>query len=323
MTVRILIIATILLAVLLPGTSGFAQELVLDFDGNQYQSIVIGNQVWLQENIKSLHYSDGSEIPDVVAYNNSESNADTYGRLYTWDAAMGGSLVEGAQGICPEGWHIPSDAEWRVLENYLGGVSVAGGKLKEAGTVNWRRFNTGADNASGFTALPGGEYDSHDNPNQFRLINEYAVFWTSTEASADRAMERYLAYNSAASSSLNWYKIMKYSIRAIRDTGVSELINGERQLPKSALLHLIAPNPFNPSTTISYEIPQTERVNIHIVDVRGRQVKALLNEEASVGSYEISWSGVNEDGVPVDSGVYVVIMVVGNEVQTQKISLVR
>ncbi len=128
---------------------------VTDYDGNTYSSIILGEQMWLAENLKSIHYSDGTEIPEVVSYNNDENLANIYGRLYTWDAAMNGSTYVGSQGACPCGWHVPSDEEWKELENYLGGSNIAGGKMKEAGISHWNAPNTGSDNSSGLTFLPG------------------------------------------------------------------------------------------------------------------------------------------------------------------------
>jgi uncharacterized protein (TIGR02145 family) len=119
-------------------------------DGQVYKWVKIGNQVWMAEN---LNY----ETPNSWWYDNNSANGDIYGRLYTWAAAMNGesssnSVPSGVQGVCPDGWHLPSDAEWTVLTDYLGGESVAGGKMKEAGTVHWNSPNTGATNSSGFTA---------------------------------------------------------------------------------------------------------------------------------------------------------------------------
>ncbi len=159
-----------------------------DYDGNTYNWIGIGKQAWMAENLKTTRYADGSAIPHVEGttewdnltvtdkaycwYNNSTANRDTYGGLYTWAAAMNGAASSdanpsGVQGVCPDGWHLPSDAEWKELEMFLG-MSQAeaddtgwrgtdeGGKLKEAGTTHWNSPNTGATNESGFTALPGG-----------------------------------------------------------------------------------------------------------------------------------------------------------------------
>jgi uncharacterized protein (TIGR02145 family) len=198
---RLILIITVVLLI-----NCWAQETVTDFDGNVYNTVTIGNQVWLKENLKSLHYSDGTLIPDVVSYNDSDSLAELYGRLYTWDAAMGNSTEEGAQGIAPDGWHIPSDVEWKELENFLGGASVAGGKMKTTGTEHWASPNTGADNSSGFSGLPAGEFDSHYSPNIFQLLNTHAVFWTSTEINSTKARERYLSYDNRKSSIYDWYK---------------------------------------------------------------------------------------------------------------------
>ena len=124
----------ILITFLIFFLSVLAQQTVTDFDGNIYETITIGEQVWLNENLKSLHYSDGTEIPGVVAYNNDDSLETIYGLLYSWNAAMNGSNVPGTQGVCPCSTHLPTDQEWTILENYLGGPSVAGGGMKEAGT---------------------------------------------------------------------------------------------------------------------------------------------------------------------------------------------
>jgi uncharacterized protein (TIGR02145 family) len=151
------------------------QEPVTDYDGNTYHTIRIGNQVWMAENMKTTKYSNGTEIPLVNTsgawatltatdkaycwYNDDLSDKETYGALYNWAAAMNGEASSdfnpsGVQGICSTGWHLPSSSEWSTLIAYLGGTSIAGGKLKETGTAHWSSPNTGANNESGFTALP-------------------------------------------------------------------------------------------------------------------------------------------------------------------------
>jgi uncharacterized protein (TIGR02145 family) len=135
---------------------------VTDVEGNVYNTVTIGNQTWMKENLKVTKYRDGTAIGTTTAsipndssskyqwaYNGAESNVSTYGRLYTWYAATD------SRGVCPSGWHLPTNAEWTTLITYLG-ESVAGGKMKEAGTTHWISPNTGATNSSGFTALPGG-----------------------------------------------------------------------------------------------------------------------------------------------------------------------
>ncbi len=177
-------------------------EPVTDYDGNVYKTVKIGDQIWMAENLRSTHYSDGTQIPNY-AYNNDTTNVRTYGRLYKWSAAMRNaqstnSNPGGVQGASPAGWHIPSEAEWLELINNLGGVSVAGGKLKEEGTQHWASPNTGANNESKFNALPAGffnftgEFDGIGKVNFFRTStaeNSYEVYCrelNSSSASIER-----------------------------------------------------------------------------------------------------------------------------------------
>ncbi len=291
-------------------------QTVTDFDGNIYNTINIGDQVWLKENLKSLCYSDGTPIPDVLAYNNSDSLTQIYGLLYTWNAAMRDSTQPGIQGVCPCEWHIPTDQEWSEMENYLGGASVAGGKMKDTGTVYWDSPNTGASNSSGFSALPAGEFDAYYNPNVFQLLNQYAVFWTSTQVSTLKARERYLAYNSSASLIYDWYKVMNYSIRCIKDdpTGLED----ESFTPNKCKLLQNFPNPFNPTTTIIYRIPELSFVTLKVYDVLGNEIKTLVNEEKTAGNYEIDFGGKE-----LPSGVYFYKLNSNNFSMTKKMILIR
>jgi len=236
--------------------SASALETVSDYDGNVYQVVKIGTQKWLKENLKSLHYSDGVPIPGAAAYNDSDSLANIYGRLYTWDAAMRDSTSQGAQGVCPLGWHVPSDSEWTVLENFLGGPPVAGGKMKDTVTGFWDAPNTGADNSSGFTVLPGGEYDGYYTPHVYHQMHQYAVFWTSTQVSSTGATERYLSYNSDSCLPYNWYKVMKYSVRCLKSLtylkpqatpGAQSILPGQ-----SADYSLVLPSVFGYHGTVGF-----------------------------------------------------------------------
>ena len=286
----------ILFLILLFNIINFGQT-VTDFDGNIYNTVIIGDQVWLKENLKSLHYSDGTEIPDVMSYNNSDSLAEIYGRLYTWNATMNDSIVPGTQGVCPCGWHVPTSAEWAELENFLGGSSLAGGKMKDTVAGYWQNPNTGATNSSGFSALPAGEFDAFYTPNTFQLLNQYAVFWTSTQASTLKARERYLAYNSSASSIYDWYKVMNYSIRCIKDDPTGVL--NESLVPDKFILMQNFPNPFNPTTIIQFETTHKTFISLKIFNVLGNEIATLVNEEKPVGIYNIEWDA---KGLP--SGIY-------------------
>ena len=208
---------------------------VTDHDGNTYQTIVIGSQTWMAENLNVTHYANGTEIPlqtsDIrwdaqtetdKAYcwnDNNVSNGDTYGALYTWAAAMNGaessdSNPSGIQGVCPDGWHLPSDAEWTELTDYLGGLDIAGGKLKEAGITHWNSPNTWATNESGFTALPGGY---RRNYGTFIPIGVKAYFWPATEQGGNGAFIRKLSSDGADVIRVGMLKTNGFSVRCVKD----------------------------------------------------------------------------------------------------------
>ncbi len=284
---------------------------VTDYDGNIYKTVKVGNQIWMAENLRSTHYADGTLIPDVVSYNNSDSLEAIYGKLYTWHAAMKNSTSQKTQGVSPDGWHIPSDAEWKELENYLGGAAVAGGKMKDTGTIYWKAPNTGATNSSGLSIIPGGEYDAYYSPHVFRIINEYAVFWTSTQVGNLKARERYYTYNSAASEIFDWFKVMKYSIRCVKDqvTDVEEV--GVKSFDFK--LKQNYPNPFNPTTTIEYSIKQDMKVKISIYNMLGELLFDVVDTFKTKGSYSETINLEN-----YSSGIYYYSLTAGNNKDTKK-----
>jgi len=163
-----------------------------DIDGNIYDTVVIGTQVWMAENLKTTRLNDGTEIPLVTSdtawsnlktpgycwYGNYEAffNLNHYGALYNYYAVKSGKL-------CPAGWHVPATDEWYTLITFLGN-DIAGGKMKETGTRNWLSPNTGATNESGFNALPGGFRNAYyQNFQRFRISGH---FWHSKPADAMR-----------------------------------------------------------------------------------------------------------------------------------------
>ena len=163
-----------------------SSESVKDIDGNVYNTVIIGTQVWMKENLKTMKYNDGTRIPNVTdgkqwgklttgaycwLYNDATTQKSPLGALYNWYAVETGKL-------CPTGWHVASDEEWTTLHNYLGGYQLAGGKLKETDTTYWIGPNTGATNESGFTALAIGYLDKDNG--LFLLLDRAAFWWTST-----------------------------------------------------------------------------------------------------------------------------------------------
>ncbi len=206
-----------------------------DIDGNTYQTIQIGNQIWMAENLQVTHYRNGDAIPNVTiasewvyfssaaycAYDNNESNADTYGYLYNW------YVVYDSRNIAPEGWHVPTDEEWKELEMYLGMSQseaddtgwrgTIGGKLRESGTTHWDSPNTGATNESGFSALPGGIRDYFDG--SFNCMGYYATFWSATAVSADYdAWYRGLDEDTTGNICRDYFcRRYGFSVRLVRD----------------------------------------------------------------------------------------------------------
>ena len=152
------------------------ENMVTDYEGNVYRTVKIGNQTWMAENLRSKKYSDGTAISEVYAYGGNEDIVVTYGRHYTWKAAMRNSVTEKTQGACPTGWHVPSADEWDEMITLLGGNDVAGGKLKETGTDYWNAPNVGADNSSGFSAVGAGLVKSGSEGN----LKTWAYFYSST-----------------------------------------------------------------------------------------------------------------------------------------------
>jgi uncharacterized protein (TIGR02145 family) len=194
---------------------------VTDIDGNTYNTVQIGNQVWMSENLKTSRYRNGGSIPYVVGntdwqalttgawsnYNHDAANELIYGKLYNWYTTLGDTL-------CPTGWHVPTDAEWTTLSSNLGGESVAGGKMKSIGTAYWNTPNTGATNESGFSALPGGY---RDIVGSFFNIRNDAFFWSATEVSNFIAKSCYLVINDGYANRYIYPKSFGGSVRCLRD----------------------------------------------------------------------------------------------------------
>lgn len=174
------------------------------YGGKIYQTVQIGTQCWFRENLnigvridKDSAQKDNGII-EKYCYDDNEDNCNTYGGLYYWDELMQYVTTEGVRGICPDGWHIPTDAEWNILVGFLGGDSVAGGKMKEAGTVHWLSPNTGATNSSGFTALPGGFRQWISIAYYYDYITYGTYFWSSSlEYDTHNVWCRYLSRNGA------------------------------------------------------------------------------------------------------------------------------
>jgi len=168
-------------------------------DGHVYKTVVIGTQTWMAENL--AYKANGG----CWAYDNKPSNIVKYGYLYNWETA---------KAACPPGWHIPSVSEWETLVKTLGGSAVAGGKMKATGTTHWNKPNNGATNKSGFTALPGGTYNTEDG---FSSIGTAGNWWSSTSYMATTAKIWYVVYNYPGVYDIADSDTFGYSVRCIKD----------------------------------------------------------------------------------------------------------
>lgn len=256
-------------------------QMVTDYDGNQYHTQLIGNQLWLKENLKVTHYRDGTLIPNVTDINtwgglstgarcyydnDSATNDPVYGVLYNWFA------VSNAAHLCPEGWHVPTDAEWTTIETFLGGSSIAGGKMKEAGTTHWSSPNTGATNESGFTGLPGGMLGMNYT---FQTLHENGLWWSSSPAGSN-AWSRYLWYLFAGVDRNPAPKTLGLSVRCIKDIDVGF---GES---RSQLKFTVYPNPA--TNRITVELSEFDDSNLVVYDVYGKIVKHVFPNQ---GTFEL------------------------------------
>ncbi len=218
------------------------RSIVSDIDGNIYNTVQIGGQCWMRENLRTTRYSDCTEIalgtstsettPYRYAVNGNEGNVPVYGYLYNWAAVMNGAgsssaNPSGVQGICPVGWHVPSDAEWQQLVDYVSSQSPyqCGGNSSYiakalASTTDWDSNgntcavgnNPSSNNATGFSALPAGYYTG-----SYNRFGYYALFWSSTERNSDYAYRRSLAYYYANVPRSDYYKYYGHSVRCLKD----------------------------------------------------------------------------------------------------------
>jgi uncharacterized protein (TIGR02145 family) len=184
-------------------------QLNIDYQGQIYHTVEIGSQCWMKEN---LNYETGNSW----CYDDDPANCDVYGRLYDWATIMNGAsssneVPSGVQGICPDGWHIPSDAEWDVLVIYLGGSNIAGYKMKS--TSGWNNDGNG-DNSSGFAAFPGGYRNTGGD---YSGLDFNGYWWTATENNAADAWRRGLYYSSDGVFRYNYNKSYGFSVRCVRD----------------------------------------------------------------------------------------------------------
>lgn len=235
---------------------------VFDIDGNGYHTVTIGTQVWLVENLKTTKYRDGTSIPNVKVdaqwrvlttgaycdYNNTPSNSSTYGRLYNWYA------IADSRNIAPDGWHVPTDADWNTLIGYLGGDGVAGGKLKETGTVHWLSPNIAETNEFGFSFLPAGY---RYNEGWYFWMKEVGYSWILTDYSTVNAYYKAIRCDQSSIVMNNMSKNYGLSVRCIK--------NGEIEIKIAPTISTNAVSSiFSTTATLGGTITNTGSSNVTI-----------------------------------------------------------
>jgi uncharacterized protein (TIGR02145 family) len=220
-------------------------QTIFDVDGNVYNMVNIGSQIWMKENLRTTKYTDHTDIPEVND-SASWSNLSTAGYCwYNGDAtnyksafgALYNRYAVESEKLCPTGWHVPTDDEWITLTDYLGGDSVAGGKLKDTNTVYWINQNVAATNESGFTGLPGGIRLENGS---FMGLGNYGTWICDVDNTFEYAWYRLV--NSLERSIYGGYKYKEFgsgfSVRCIKNITSSsvDILNNSGD-------NLIYPNP--------------------------------------------------------------------------------
>lgn len=195
---------------------------VADVEGNIYKTVKIGTQIWMAENLRSTKYTDSTSIPLISGsaqwnnltndgycwYDNDKvSFPESYGALYNGYTVVTGKL-------CPEGWHVPEKEEWLILRDFLGDSTKAGGKLKEAGLINWQSPNKGADNSTGFTSVAAGirYFEGTFSSNQ-----SYTSMWSASDANQGELWCTSLYFADATFSLNHRSKKYGFSVRCIKN----------------------------------------------------------------------------------------------------------
>ena len=279
--------------------TAFSQP-VSDVDGNTYNTISIGNQIWLAENLRTTKFNNQDPIPLITDntlwstqteaaycfYQDYNLLANEYGNLYNWH------VLNDIRNVCPAGYHVPSILEWEALIDFLGGNTVAGGKLKEAGLAHWIDPNTGATNSSGFTLLPSG-WRAHNN-GSYENLTYMAYQWSSTSIDALNASIMLVGFDSESCLTSESHKLTGLPIRCLKEE-TSSIMENEHHLPT-----IIYPNPAKNVITIESK----QNIEIEIYSIEGKKIKSfkLINNKTDIDVLDLA-SGVYILNALTDKGI--------------------
>jgi len=247
-------------------------QTITDIDGNIYNTVTIGTQTWMQENLKTTHFNNGIEILTTSlpvfndatalyqwAYDEDISNINIYGRLYTWN------ITNSNDNVCPVGWKVPDNSDWDILRDFLGGELIAGGKMKEIGTTHWIVTDSTVNNSSGFTGLGSG---TRGNPSGFSNLGQLGSFWSSTPFGMVGNFPRGNVYGLTTHNNtlLNSVAVAQNgkAIRCIEDVTTSiENLSFQNEIQ-------IFPNPATDRVIISFE--EIRNYHLSIYDMMGNSL---------------------------------------------------
>ena len=269
-------------------------------DGEVYTTVQIGSQCWMAENLR--YNASGSGL-------NPSNPSTTYGRLYDWATVMNGATTSssnpsGVQGICPSGWHVPSDAEWNELEMALGMPAADAANVNYRGTHGTEMKSTtgwlpgwnipNGTNASGFNAFPAGRY----NLGSFHNFGNYTYFWSSRENSSTSAWHRWLNYGNTGVVRTSFSKTDGLSCRCVK----SNITTIDKSKSFNTKKLKISPNPINDKVQFDYVLQEPSEVEIMIYNISGHQV-FHRSVTASAGEQQVT---LDLKAAGLHSGVYFV-----------------
>ncbi len=244
-------------------------QTITDIDGNSYNTVTIGTQTWMQENLRTTRFNNGVEIMTTSlpvsndttalyqwAYNEDTNNISEYGRLYTWN------ITNSNHNVCPVGWKVPDNSDWETLRDFLGGEWIAGGKMKETGTTHWVVTDSTVNNSSGFTGLGSG---FRGNPLGFNHLGQRGFFWSSTPAGIVGNFPRGYVYSLTAPDNT-----FLYSVAVAQNGNAIRCIEGVKTSTEHSSFQndiQIFPNPAKDRMIISFEA--TGNYHLSIYDMMG------------------------------------------------------
>jgi len=261
-------------------------------------NVTIGTQIWQSSNLDVTTYSDGTPIHQVTDpttwsnlttgawcyYNNDSANNATFGKLYNWYAVAGiydtNSFNDASlrKSLAPQGWYIPSDSDWTTLSDYLGGATVAGDKLKEAGNSHWLAANGTATNSTGFTALPGGLRDSVDG--SFSDLGDLGYWWSATEYNFNLGWYRRLGEANGTIYRVYYNKALGSSVRCLKNQTFSTI---ENELSSKIRLY---PCPINNVLNVETD----NSISIQAIEIYTIQGQTVVSDQSAQNSYKLDVS---------------------------------